>query len=580
MAEFFSADLEQLRRQASQFDHIGEDVAGIARNLEAESAAAGMPWGADDAGKAFADTYLPEQELTLSELGSLAQVIRQSGSDLKQFVDNVADADRAAGQQITSIDNGIPQNFTVPPIQAVLDNRPHAGETSMPFASSPEYSGVPALPTISGSDQVSEAAPVEVSPHPPTIDAPETGGTPGEAKRAPAENASPADQQQGRPDRNSSDIQPPGSVGESVSAPDTAPVQPPGTGRAAASVQHTSAEARPIAQSTAALNRTPHPWSRRQSAPGPTARPARVSVADPGTSGAGPRPPVRPAARPEPRPVKAAKAARPENKPIERKVDTPRETTVARLARELAERHGVRAFGFETGGVPGETLAEIVAAVDAVLPRHRQIDLRAIGIGELPDGELTRLEWETEPIPGHASDEEGQQPTMPAARYLFTARIVLAERAATDPEYLERAIAESERAGRLARRSALRPVFSSIVRELGTALEVAGGFRAQRFAHRALLLDYLPLRRPSEHSTRATIDGFLQWRAQLQGRSFRHGRFDPSAALSEAFTEVVLNTTRITQPARTLHRLLVRAAEANERAVTRPSVRLPPPVVR
>ncbi|WP_280295561.1 hypothetical protein [Nocardia abscessus] len=58
------------------------------------------------------------------------------------------------------------------------------------------------------------------------------------------------------------------------------------------------------------------------------------------------------------------------------------------------------------------------------------------------------------------------------------------------------------------------------------------------------------------------VSGFQEWRSQLSGRSFDRGRFDPSAALAEAFTDVGLNAARAAPPAQVLHRLLVTTANS------------------
>ncbi|MEU1998871.1 hypothetical protein ABZ511_30930 [Nocardia gamkensis] len=261
--------------------------------------------------------------------------------------------------------------------------------------------------------------------------------------------------------------------------------------------------------------------------------------------------PGRPTARPDRKDEKA-----------DRKVNASGESVAARLARELAERHGVRAFGFDTPGVAVEVLTEIVAAVDDVLPRYPQIALRAIGIEELADGGTALLEWDS---PDAARDFDGapDQHLPGAAETLPTARIVLALRAATDLRQLQQTVTTAEDAGLLAPGCARRPVYSSIVRELGRALDGAGRFRARDAARRALLTAYLPQLNPEDKSSlNRTVSGFQEWRSRLSGHSFDRGRFQPAAALAEAFTDVVLNATQAAPPAQVLHRLLVTTANS------------------
>ncbi|MFD8248496.1 hypothetical protein [Nocardia sp. NPDC059691] len=246
-------------------------------------------------------------------------------------------------------------------------------------------------------------------------------------------------------------------------------------------------------------------------------------------------------------------------------MDASAESVAARLARELADRHGVRAFGFETPGVAVQVLTEIVAAVDDVLPRYPQIVLRAIGIEELASGETTQLEWDSGATPGDSENapDSLEKRSSVASEEMLTARIVLAVGAATDPERLQQTVTTADNAGMLAPGCARRPVYSSIVRELGRALDGAGGFRARAAAQRVLVRAYMPQLNPEDKgSLNRTVSGFQEWRSQLSGRSFDRGRFHPAAALAEAFTDVVLNAAEAAPPAQVLHRLLVTTADS------------------
>lgn len=576
MPERFFADPEQLRRQAPEFDRIADGVSGTVQELEAALAAAGAPWGDDDAGTAFARSYIPEKEQALSDLNTLVQVLQQSGRDLEQLADNLSHMDDMGRQQIANSDPASPRTSATP-----LPVHVGPGYPSDPFtptttpAAQPAPTEPPATtpPPVSSPATVPETA--DEAPHVPT-------GTPGDGQ---ADSFPAHDQQQGQPADGSPRNNPPDSTRDSAPSPSGPPTQQASTNRTAPP-QPSAATARPAA-SAATPRPLPSPWSSpasptspwgaRPTATGPTgpaARPPRISAPTQGTPGAAPpRIPPRPT-QPQSQPTQPQKAEKPDRKPSAPRLAAPlAESLAARLTRELAERHRIWAFGFDTGGVPDETLMELVAAVDTILPRHPQIDLRAIGIGELPDGELTRLEWETEPAaaPGKPSNGAAQPPAGNPPHHLFTARIVLAAHAATNPDYLEETLAAAESSRQLAARSARRPVYSSIVRELGAALDVAGAFRAHRSAHRALLLEYLPLHPPSQDSLQGIVTGFRRWRAQLPGRSFRQGRFDPAGALSEAFTEVVLNASQATPAARALHRLLVHTAEANVPTTSQPA---------
>ncbi|WP_040694195.1 WXG100 family type VII secretion target [Nocardia vinacea] len=530
MGERFSADGDRLRDLAPHFDHIGADVLKAVKQLRDTLAHEGEPWGDDDAGRAFADSYLPERQRTMSDLDSLVQVLQQSGSDLRQLAANFESLDLDNAKLINNLANQtsnevvpqlstngtlVPQlrtgATTMPPptrpsaIDAETANgAPHANEVATTPTPTPTGTAVPTGASSSGSQQPGRSARDERGVNPTDANVPGSGARPSA----------------GGPSRSGD---------QAVSGIDAARQAEAARERARAEARAAAAAAVANKSSTAAPSTTP--WSK-----GGSGGPPKVSA--PGSESSAPRMPGRPVAKP---PVSERKSDK------SKAGDSP-ESLAARLARELAERHGVRAFGFESPGVGDDVLTQLVAAVDDVLPEYPKIDLRAIGIDELPDGELTRLEWDSDPGPD--------------GPVLFTARIVLGLWAATDPEYLAQTIAGAERGGMLARGCAQRPVYSSIVRELGGALDVAGGFRARVAAHRALVTAYLPLLASEERgSLSRTVSGFRAWRSRLSGRSFHRGRFEPAAALAEAFTEVVM-TKQAVPPAQVLHQVLVVAAES------------------
>ncbi len=564
MGEKFSVDPDKLRDHAPRFDQIGADVAATVRKLRTALAGEGEPWGKDDAGHAFAESYVPEYQRTMTDLNSLVEALQQAGTDLRHLAENFENQDRAIGQRIHNAADGIRNDPAALPVRvdAGPTHRLDPSAADVPTAAAQPFAGSP-VPT---------AAVSAPAPRQPTSDA----GSP--ADRAPLSSAPPArtpgtpgdesasgqrpGQAEGNP--NGADhrgTEQPGSPGPSVNPAhraDAALTRPAPDNRPSSPWTRTNAETRRTAASQAAAT----PSAAKQSAaPGSSTpwsntagRPPRVSAPDAGTPSSPPRMPGRPTARPD----------RKDEKP-DRKVNASGESIAARLARELAERHGVRAFGFDTPGVAVEVLTEIVAAVDDVLPRYPQIALRAIGIEELTDGETALLEWDSVTAPDAARDFDGapDQHLPGAAETLPTARIVLALRAATDPRQLQRTVTTADNAGLLAPGCARRPVYSSIVRELGRALDGAGRFRARDAARRALLTAYLPQLNPEDKSSlNRTVAGFQEWRSRLSGHSFDRGRFQPAAALAEAFTDVVLNATQAAPPAQVLHHLLVTTANS------------------
>ncbi|WP_433684953.1 hypothetical protein [Nocardia sp. CA-119907] len=536
MGERFSADGNRLRELAPHFDHIGADVLKAVEQLRDTLAQQGEPWGDDDAGRAFADSYIPERQRTMSDLASLVQVLQQSGSDLHQLAANFENSDLDNAMLIKNVANRTPDEATPQlstdgtALPQLTSNPPTMPMTTLPSAAAAEAEN--------GAPHANEAA-TTATPVPPQTSVPVTAASSG-AQQPPRSGrdqrgANPAEGNlPGSGDRSSSGdrsggSRPSSSGGRAVPGIDAARAAEAARERARAEARAAVATAAANKSTAAAPSSTP--WSR-----GGSGGPPKVSA--PGSESGAPRMPGRPAAKP---PV-------PGRKSDKSKAGESRESLAARLARELAERHGVRSFGFETPGVRDDVLTELVAAVDDVLPEYAKIDLRAIGIDELPDGELTRLEWDSDLGP------DGPAP--------FTARIVLGTRAATDPEYVAQTVARAEQEGLLAPGCAQRPVYSSIVRELGGALDVAGGFGARAAAHRALVTAYLPqLDREQRGSLSRTVSGFRTWRSRLRGSSFHRGQFEPAAALAEAFTEVVMNRQAV-PPAQVLHQILVAAAES------------------
>ncbi|MEV0110412.1 hypothetical protein AB0H42_29290 [Nocardia sp. NPDC050799] len=547
MSEQFRADPDRLRSAAPAFDQIGAEVAALVHRLEELVTTDLAPWGNDDTGRAFGEQFAPEEQQTLSELRILSETVQQTGPDLRQVAANFEQQDLLGSQAVRTAGPPVPTG--VNPVQTNYVS-PVVGFVSDPSASTavPAAEVAPTDPgrneTVAGaSGLVPTGSSVPGDTGPGRAPAGDPGSAPGgDARASDAQQSRSPEQQQSPGERDLRD------------GPQTAPtgvpaVLPGAAGQAATAGPPPSAVSRGSANTPADVTRPARagsanpsgsPWSKTPPGGSP-----RVTAPGSSASDMPPRMPGRPLQR------SSEKPAEPERRPAEEAV----EPIAARLARELAERHGVRAFGFDTPGVPREVLMEMVAAVHDVLPRHPAIALAAIGIAELADGAATRLDPEPSdpaPAPDDHPDTGTGHPVC----------ITLAVRAAVEPAALERAVRSDEEAGVLAPGCAQRPVYSAVVRELGRALDVAGGFRARTGTRHALVVTYLPLvSRDAAGSLARTVAGFGQWRAQLSG-GFRAGRFDPEAALAEAFTEVVLDVARASPQARALHRLLVDSASA------------------
>lgn len=545
----FRADPDRLRAKAPAFEQLGAEVEALVQRLHDLVSADSAPWGGDDSGKAFAESFVPEEERTLSNLHSLTEVVRQAGPDLRQVAANFEQQDLMSAREVRRADpfsSSHPDIASAGPAAPVGDR---GSATSAAATTTPAADVAPAREP--GSDlagprsRESASAPVEgaAAQRFPLggSGSPDDASAVSDSRQRPVESAQhPADLGRGNRAQAERDGAP---TAPHPTAPPAAVAAQPATAEA----QRTQVPPRrtPIpakAAVTAPSGTVPapptSPWSKSGSG-----GPPRVTASGPGSSDAPPRMPNRAPQRPVDKP------AEPERRPGEAAV----EPIASRLARELAERHGILAFGFDTPGVPREVLMEMVAAVNDVLPRHPALPLGAIGIDDLPEGTTIRLDSE----PADSGSRRSG-----AATTGYTARIILAARAAVDPVGLERAVGADEAAGLLAPGCAQRPVYSSVVREMGRALDAAGDFRARAATRRALVAAYLPLAsRDAAGSLARTVAGFAVWRAQLAG-GVRAGGFDPEAALAEAFTEVVLDASRASQPAHTLHRLLVDTADA------------------
>ncbi|WP_406230923.1 hypothetical protein [Nocardia sp. NBC_01009] len=195
-----------------------------------------------------------------------------------------------------------------------------------------------------------------------------------------------------------------------------------------------------------------------------------------------------------------------------------------RIAHEMAAKHDLEIIGFDTAGISEPTIREIAVAVDDMLAKY-PIPLRGIEITETRDGRPSRLVRE--------QVSEGEQQGPPANW------IVLDRAAVANPIRAAGAVASATRTRAGRHDYDERPVYVTIVREFGRALDTAGNFRAHQEAQRTLITESL-----------------------RGGGSFGHGLLDPGTALVEGFTEVVLRGDRAGGVATALHGALVQMAKA------------------
>ncbi|NNH71857.1 hypothetical protein HLB23_18665 [Nocardia uniformis] len=213
------------------------------------------------------------------------------------------------------------------------------------------------------------------------------------------------------------------------------------------------------------------------------------------------------------------------------------------IEQRLREHFGLEVEGFANSRVDPEVLREVARALDDVLTRYGIIDLRRIVIGPIPDDpDVYAHAW-----PAFADDGS-----------LYTDRIVLNESFASDPAEFARWLRRDEANG-IVPGSGARPVFSTIVHELGHALDHAGGKRARAGALDALFDHYEQTYAAIDVDDPAQVQRFHDWWHQLSFYGWDEGRFNAHEALAEAFTDVELNGEVASEPAKVLYWTLLDA---------------------
>ncbi|MGW4351626.1 WXG100-like domain-containing protein [Nocardia sp. NPDC004582] len=209
------------------------------------------------------------------------------------------------------------------------------------------------------------------------------------------------------------------------------------------------------------------------------------------------------------------------------------------VADALADKWGLEVSGFDHPKLDPEVAREFARAIDEMLTRYKDVDLRKVSIDSIGD-------------PGtYAATYEGHSPS----GRMYTDEVVLDRDYALDPERMAREIAEDEADGHLVPGSADRPIHSTLVHEFGHVLAIESQEHAELTAYKALADHF--------EATRGGMDkdAFHDWLDQLSGYSFdENGRFDGPEAVAEAFTDVRYHGEGATEPARVLYHHLLDSA--------------------
>lgn len=533
MSESFSADTHQLRRLAVRFADIAEQAAALAEQLGAALTQEGASWGDDELGHTFAQTYRPAMSSGLSGLGNAVDNVRQEAEALAAMATTLEQQDLEGATRllnagtVTSQPSIIQQpGGDVRPVPIALSDTSSA---STAVAPSPSPDAHPTGPSTHPSKRSPESYPVAPDTRPQNTPRPAAGDVPARdgATQPAGDLRSPA----GKPPRS-------GALGPSVTAgsPYTA-----STGRTAAPGR------KPVPNDYRRHVDTSEP--QRGTAPRVDGKPVDRNATPTRAVG---RPPVARI------PVSASDTGRPDPHPTapSARRGTQRERAVrsesaaavnAAIAHELAARYGIEVIGFTLPGVEETVLREIAAAFADVLPNYSTIDLRRFAIADL-QGRFAVTGWGR--VPG------------PDETWTRASWIALDVESARNPDTLLHAVRAATESGYLARGCDARPVYSTIVREFGRALDVAGGFHARRRAQSALIAHFMerPHTAVPPRSLGRIVRDYVDWRARLPGCCFPEGRFDPADALAEAFVEAHLRSDDVCPQAAVLHALLVDTA--------------------
>ncbi|MQY28263.1 WXG100 family type VII secretion target [Nocardia aurantia] len=544
MADLLWMDEGEMQAAIARLRQVSEDgartVAALRQHLDSE----GEPWGDDETGKRFAETYVPDAEKGISNMQTVMSGLRSLSTQAEQAMEALARQDISSASTIADVKypGAVPispgtsptpaSGSTVPGAAGGVAGPDSAG-TRVPTATSPRYgSATPATGTVSAAPSAAAGGQPATSQSPgtrqPTAEQP-GARQPGSGQPS---GADPASSRGATPETRGSSSAPwTPSAAETAASNSSKP--PAGAGSTPGKGSAAQSGAQPPGGSasggSAGRNSTGTPWSKAGSGPVGGEQPPRVSPPNrkdrpprPGKS----EPPERDTRRK--RPVDAGTAKR----------KTP-DPEVLELIREMAARHRLLIEGFESWWIGIVAAENLVAAIDHLVPRFPGV-LRGIAVAE-QSGTRSRIE------------STGRPGTRPALW------LVLDPDGMADPRRL---LHGAPVVAELSDKHEADPVRATVVREFGRALDLIAGVRARRAAQRALLLEFLRISGVRRDSVQRMITEYRGWRSELGDHCFAGGVLDPAAALVNAFAEVELGKPGQAHPAaRALHRLLTSVAE-------------------
>ncbi|WP_174185966.1 hypothetical protein [Nocardia barduliensis] len=565
MAQSLRVDTDLLRALTPELAGIADAAQQELARLKDRLASEGKCWGEDEPGRVFGDSYEPAAEKGITGFENLVHNLRGMSGSVADAGDALRDQDQNIGSQLRDqdpfgSDPVVGPSFDQPRWQSPKPLRPVspsnvAGPDSAPSATAPDRTVDP------GAAQPSDQPGYQPGSSPVVPNQPYPGGygpndSPHLPEQQPSRGPDPTPSVPDRPAPTARDAAP---AARTPTSPASAPppaATPPAANPPAASASPkggapdpaarrppASRFSRPPADSPWMRNAPGTPWSR--SAPGGSPNqvfPPRRRGPEPGAGTPG-KPGKDPKQR-KPKPVATgAKRSR---------VRTDPDAMAAVDA--LAARRNLRMAGFANSGVAKHTIDDIAAAVDDILRKYPFIRLAGIDITDLRDGGVSRVVW------ARKIDSEDDPVT---GGWILLDRVTTA-----NPVLLAEKIAAATRSGERVAGAQERPMYSTIVRDLGRILEAESGPRVRQSAHRSLIMEYRRISGPWDRgdTLAGVVRGYREWRGQLIRACFPGDRFDPVAAVVEAFTEVELHGEGACGPAKVLHRLVVEHARGQSSA--------------
>ncbi|MEV0362992.1 hypothetical protein [Nocardia fusca] len=540
-------DLDGLRERGARLADIADRVQQTHAGLRYCLQQAEGSFGDDYMGRTFAEQFTPRAEQVVSTVQAMAEGMRSNAAGIISAANDFGaqDIDSAARVAGAAQDTGPgPAGLAEsPPAGTVGPQSPVDGPRSNPpdqAAVTPEQNS-PVYPA--GGPRSTDQLPAGGHNRPGTAPVPD--GSPG---RAAADNGprSESPWSRSRPETGPASNQATGAPGRrsgpAVPPPSSA-VSPPPVAAPSRNTPRTSGapSGSPVA---GPAGRTGAPWTETPRTPGQPGTPG-----SPGNAGRPANTGPAPQQGPPPRPNSPAGDNGRERDRRGGRERPPADPAIERLARELAERHGVEVTGFDAPDLQLAPVQEFVTAVDRVLTDYPMIVLETVAVAELED-ELGTVRWA-----GAPPDSEGgarsitldrraaQQPQPPA-------------RSSQKPAHPQDATADTEETGETTQPD----IYTATLRAFGRAFDAAGGGVAHRRAQRILISEYLDSQPRPRPALSEIVRGYREWRATLSGNATERGGFDVDEALGVAFAEVVQHGEKAGIQARLLHAVLVAAA--------------------